>query len=266
MGEKIMSSVEPVVVEIVGPVGIIELNRPDKYNSLSVGTQEGLPKALKTLEAPGSGVRAILLRGRGKHFCTGADLDGVKELLTDPARFAEFVRGSEVLKALEASELPVVAAVNGMCLAGGLELMLACDVVFAASDARFGDQHAQFGLVPGWGGSQRLPRVVGLRRALDLFFSARWVDAPTALQFGLVNYVVEPGDLQQAAFEYCQTLATRSRAGLATMKRLGRRGLDLEWDAALGFEEEVVLDALHGDDVREGLAAFQMRRAPMFKS
>jgi enoyl-CoA hydratase len=261
-----MSDADPVLVEIVGPVGIIELNRPEKFNCLSVGIQEGLPKALQTLEAPGSGVRVILLRARGKHFCTGADLEGVKALRAEPARFAEFVQGSGVLKALEASELPVVAAVHGLCLAGGLELMLACDVVFAASDARFGDQHAQYGLVPGWGGSQRLPRIIGLRRALDLFYSARWLDAQTALQFGLVNYVEDPQQLQQAAFEYCQTLAQRSRPGMAAMKRLGRRGLDMEWNAALRFEEEVVVDVLLGQDVTEGLTAFEERRKPVFKS
>lgn len=261
-----MSDANPVLVETVGPVGIIELNRPEKFNCLSVGIQEGLPQALRTLEAPGSGIRVILLRARGKHFCTGADLDEVRALRAEPARFAEFVHGSEVLKALEASELPVVAAVHGMCLAGGLELMLACDVVFAASDARFGDQHAQYGLVPGWGGSQRLPRLIGLRRALDLFYSARRLDAQTALQAGLVNYVEEPERLQHAALEYCQTLAQRSRPGLAAMKRLGRRGLDLAWDAALRFEEEVVVDLLLGEDVTEGLSAFEQRRQPIFKS
>ena len=261
-----MSGVDPVLVEMVGPVGIIELNRPEKFNCLSVGIQEGLPRALRRLEAPGSGIRVVLLRARGKHFCTGADLDEIKALRAERARLAEFIHGSEVLKALEASDLPVVAAVHGLCLAGGLELMLACDVVFAASDARFGDQHAQYGLIPGWGGSQRLPRLIGLRRSLDLFFSARRVDAETALQFGLVNYVVGPEQLQQAALEYCQTLAERSRPGLAAMKRLGRRGLDMKWDAALRFEEELVVDALFDEDVSEGLAAFEARRTPVFKS
>jgi len=259
-----MSGVDPVIVETVGAVGIIEINRPEKFNCLSVGVQEGLANGLRRLGAPGSGIRVILLRARGKHFCTGADLEELKALRADRVRLTEFIHTSEVAKTLEASDLPVVAAVQGMCLAGGLELMLACDVVFAASDAGFGDQHSQYGLVPGGGGSQRLPRLIGLRRALDLFFSARRVDAETALQFGLVNYVVATERLQQAALEYCQTLAQRSRPGLATMKRLARRGLDREWDAALRFEEDVVVDALLDDDVTEGLAAFEARRTPAF--
>jgi len=260
-----MSDADPVLVSRVGPVGIIELNRPEKFNCLSVGIKNALPGAIKSLEEPGSGTRVILLRAKGKHFCTGADLDDIKAIRSDRAGLADMVRGARVLELFEASELPVVASVHGMCLAGGLELMLACDVVFAASDARFGDQHAQFGLVPGWGGSQRLPRIIGLRRAMDLFYSARWVDAQTALQFGLVNHVVDPERLQEAALEYCQTLAERSRGGMAAMKRLARRGLDMEWTEALRFEEEVVVDVLMQEDTTEGLNAFQERRKPVFK-
>jgi len=257
---------DPIIVATDGPVGIIELNRPEKFNCISIAFRQALPKAVQQLQAPGSGIRAILLRARGKHFCTGADLDDIRELRKDRARLADYIHGAEALKMLEASDLPVVAAVNGMCLAGGLELTLACDVVFAASDARFGDQHTQYGLVPGWGASQRLPRIVGLRRAMDLFFSARRVDAQTALQFGLINYVVEPERLQQAALEYCHEIAQRSRPGMATMKRLARRGLDMSWDEGLQFEEDEVVDVLLADDVTEGLAAFAVRRKPQFKS
>ena len=262
-----MNNGDPVAVASAGPVGIIELNRPEKYNCLSLAVHAALAGALQRFEAPGSGIRVILLRARGKHFCTGADLDEVNALRADRARLADFIhRGHEALKAMEAGDLPIVAAVNGLCLAGGLELMLACDVVFAAGDARFGDQHAEFGLVPGWGGSQRLPRLIGPRRALDLFFSARWVDAETALRFGLVNHVVDPERLHPAALEYCQTLAQRSRGGIAAMKRLARRGLDMELDAALRFEEESAVDALLDEDVTEGLAAFAARRKPAFKT
>ena len=150
--------------------------------------------------------------------------------------------------------------------AGGLELMLACDVAFAARDARFGDQHAQFGLVPGWGGSQRLPRLVGLRRALDLFYSARWIDAETALQWGLVNQVVEPERLWADALAYCKAIGTRSRGGLATMKRLARAGLDETLDAGLSIEESQAPSVILGADVGEGLEAFLARRKPNFEA
>ena len=248
-------------------VGIIELARPDKFNCLSLAMHEGLGHALTEFERPGSGVRAILLRAQGKQFCTGADLDEVRALRARPVDLAGFMTlGHAVLRRFEASALPVVAACQGLCLAGGLELMLACDVAFAARDARFGDQHAQFGLVPGWGGSQRLPRLVGLRRALDLFYSARWIDAETALQWGLVNQVVEPDRLWSEALAYCKAIGTRSRGGLATMKRLARAGLDETFDAGLSIEESQAPSVILGADVGEGLEAFLARRKPNFEA
>ncbi|WP_151638201.1 MULTISPECIES: enoyl-CoA hydratase/isomerase family protein [Noviherbaspirillum] len=255
----------PVVVSTHGRVGILELARPEKFNCLSTAAHAAIDAALSAFEHRDSGVRAVLVRANGKHFCTGADLDEVKRLRADPDAMSSFIRqGHAVLRRLEASPLPVVAAVQGMCLAGGLELMLACDVVFAASSARFGDQHAQFGLVPGWGGSQRLPRAIGLRRSMDLFLSARWIDAQTALQWGLVNAVCEDDALRQQAFDYCAAMAERSCNGLAAMKRLARAGLEQPLDTALKLEETQATAALLGDDVGEGLAAFEQRRKPEF--
>jgi enoyl-CoA hydratase len=166
---------------------------------------------------------------------------------------------------MEASPLPIVAACQGLCLAGGLELMLGCDLVFAARGARFGDQHAQFGLVPGWGGSQRLTRLVGLRRALDLYFSARWIDAETAAAWGLINEVVEADQLHDHALAWCRVAAERSYSGMAAMKRLARQGLSMPLGDALALEETVAVDALLDSDVTEGLAAFRARRKPQFR-
>lgn len=262
-----MSQIPPVLVSRAGAVGIIELARPDKFNCLSLAVHAALEAAFDEFEAPGSDVRAILICAQGKNFSTGADLTEVKAMFGDAAQLRHFIgSGHRLLKRLEASELPVVAACQGLSLAGGTELMLACDVVFAAKDARFGDQHAQFGLIPGWGGSQRLPRIVGLRRAMDLFFAARWIDADTALQWGLVNTVVEPDALRDAALDYCTKLATRSRVGIAAMKRLARQGLEGSLQAGLKMEEDVAPAALLHDDVKEGVAAFEARRAPDFRS
>ena len=255
----------PVIVSRDGAVGIIELARPDKFNCLSLAVIAALEAAMDQFEAAGSGVRAVLVRAQGKHFCTGADLDEVKGLRADAAKLRDFIaRGHRAMQRFEKSALPVVAACQGLALAGGSELMLACDVVFAARDFRIGDQHAQFGLVPGWGGTQRFPRIAGLRRSLDLMFSARWIDADSAFQWGLVNYLVEPDKLNESALEYCRKLATRSRTGLATMKRLARQGLEGSLTAGLMLEEETVSAALLGADVSEGLAAFEARRAPQF--
>lgn len=254
----------PVVARTDGSVGVIELARPEKFNCLSQAAWLEIDQARAAFEADDA-VRAILIRAQGKHFCTGADLDEVKSIMADKEALDAFMlRGLGTLDRLEASPLPVVAAVQGFCLAGGIELMLGADVVFAARSAKIGDQHAQWGLVPGWGGSQRLPRAIGARRALDLMFSARWLDADEAKSFGLVNYVTDDDKLQQDAMAYCMKLAERSRIGLGRMKRLAREGIELALKDALALEVKASVPHIMGHDVAEGLAAFGERRAPNF--
>lgn len=253
-----------VLMERLGAVGVIELARPKTFNCLSTQTFKDIEAALDDFERDRA-VRAVLIRSQGKNFCTGADLTEVKGGLDSRDELRQFLHaGHAVLNRLEASSLPVVAAVQGLCLAGGLELMLACDVVFAQASASFGDQHAQFGLVPGWGGSQRLTRIVGLRRSLDLQLSARWIDAQSALEWGLVSYVCADDELHQRALEYCQRLATRSKVGLARAKQLARQGQDLPLAAALALEEREALNQLLTEDVAEGVKAFEQRRTPEF--
>jgi enoyl-CoA hydratase/carnithine racemase len=246
-------------------VGIIELNRPDKFNCLSTALLEGIDGALDAFETSAE-VRAVLVCAGGKYFCTGADLEEVTAQRQSRDDVAAFIAlGHRVFSRLGQSALPVVAAVQGLCLAGGLELALSCDVVFAAQSARLGDQHARFGLVPGWGGSQRLARCIGLRRALDLMLSARWVGADEARDWGLVNHVAPDQELRQAALGYCRDLAAKSAAGLALMKRLAREGLDQSLDEGLSLEQAAVVDALLGADAEEGLSAFKERREPDFE-
>ena len=253
-----------IEARIQGRVGIIEMARPALFNCLSILGFRQLLAALRSFEADAA-VRVVLIQGQGKHFCTGAELGEVKRVRHEPAALAEFLRsGHAALDALEASPLPVVAAVQGLCLAGGLELVLACDVVLAGQGAKFGDQHAQYGLVPGWGGTQRLPRAIGLRRALELMFSARWLEAEEARQWGLVNQVVADAALGEAALAFCATLAGRSAGGIALMKRLAREGLEMTLANGLARERAEVQPALGTADVDEGLAAFEARRKPVF--
>jgi len=257
---------DPVHVSVEGSVGIIELARPDKFNCLSQDVHECISRARETFEADRN-IRSILICAQGKHFCTGADLTEVKRKLYDAQMLDHFLAlGMDAFRKLEQSRLPVIVAVQGLCLAGGLELMLSCDVCFAAESAQFGDQHAQFGLIPGWGGSQRLTRLIGLRRALDLMFSARWLKADEAREAGLVNYIVPEEKLRQAALDYCLKIASHSRPGIAEMKRLAREGTDMGIDQQMRLERDAALRALPNEDVAEGLNAFEGRRAPAFKA
>lgn len=255
-----------VTISREGGVGIIELSRPDKFNALSRRSMALITEALDTFE-PDRNVRAVLLRAQGKNFSTGHDLEEIhaSDYETNDLAESDALVGHAALNRLEASRLPVVAAVQGLCLAGGLELLLACDVVLAAASARLGDQHARYGLIPGWGGSQRLPRLVGLRRSLDLFFSARWLDAATAEQWGLVNRVVDDAALQTEALAYCHLLAQRNPDSLELMKRLARQGLDAPLAEGLAAEVQTIQHFGALPNTQEGVAAFMERREPRFQ-
>lgn len=259
-----MSDAPAVLSAVSEGVGVISLNRPDKFNCLNRAVVDGMTQAMDAFERDKS-VRVVLVRAEGENFCTGADLEEVKSIRGNPAALADFLRrGHQILNRLESSPLPVVAAVQGLCLAGGLEVMLACDVAFAARSARFGDQHSRFGLVPGWGGSQRLPRTIGMRRALDLMYSARWIDAVDAEQWGLVNHVADDDKLEEEVRGYCADLAAKSITGLGVMKRLTRDGGGMTLAEGLALEISLASQHLAGTDALEGLTAFEERREPEF--
>lgn len=264
MNEKAAMREDVLNVSIEGSVGILELNRPQLFNCLSLSVMNALNAGMRQFEADEK-IRVVMIRSAGKHFCTGADLDEVKGKRSDLKALQEFINyGHGVLRSLEHSRLPVVAAVQGLALAGGLELMMSADVAFAAETARMGCQHAQFGLIPGWGGTQRLPRLVGERRALDLMFSARWIEAREAQNWGLVNYVVPDDELYTRAMEYCCALAARNASGIAAMKRLTVQGLTGNLDYGLALEAAEAPAALMSENVTEGLNAFIEKRQPKF--
>lgn len=261
-----MSEVEnPILTDRDGQVAIITLNRPDKFNCISRGLVDGLNAAMDEVESD-AGIRAVLIRAAGDHFCTGADLDEVLAARQAEDTVQEFItRGHMVLRRLENLSKPVVIAAHGLSLAGGIELAMSGDVLFLSQSGRMGDQHAQFGLIPGWGGTQRLARHIGRRRALDLMYSARWLSSAEALDWGLANYVVDDDALWDTAMAYAQKLTTRSPEGLATMKSLTLRGLEGTLDAGLSLEEKEAAAALMTENTEEGLNAFQERRDPVFK-
>ena len=254
----------PVTLRTDGHIIQLTLNRPDKFNCISQKLLKGLLDGIERAEKT-PGIRAVVVTGNGPHFCTGADLDEVRGHSQSHESLDEFIAfGHHVMQRMENSPLPVIAAVQGYCLAGGMELMMSADIVFAAADARIGCQHAQYGLVPGWGGSQRLPRLVGLRRAMELMFSARWLDAVTAADWGLVNTVVDTPELLDEANAFAQKLSTRNPEGIGAMKRLAREGAPLPIQAALELEQSIAVPALLSDNVAEGLRAFRDRREPQF--
>jgi enoyl-CoA hydratase/carnithine racemase len=211
---------------------------------------------------------AVVLTGTGRAFCAGADLKEAKSLASSCGSAASteaFIAEINALAGrIERFRLPVIAAVNGLAIAGGLELVLACDLVIAAQSARMGDGHAKYGLLPGAGGSVRLPRKVGANRAKYLMFTAEYLPAEVLESWGLVNAVVPDSELEAAASSLAGKLGDKSPVGLSRMKQLVNDSADQTADAALRSEQLMSALHLHARDRAEGLAAFAEKRAPHF--
>lgn len=241
-----------------GAVATLTIEHPPA-NAISGAVVAGLAEGLERAEADRS-CRAIVVTGAGvKFFSAGADI-------------SEFGGGAEGLGGavdltlrLERSRLPIVAAVNGVAFGGGCELALACDVRVAARSARFGQPEIKLGIMPGWGGTQRLPRLIGRARASELLLTGDPVDADSALQLGLVAEVVEDGGLAEAAGRWAQLLASRPPLALAAIKRAMNEGLHLPIADALAVEQREFAALFGTEDAAEGISAFLQKRQPEWK-
>jgi len=242
----------------------VVLNRPAQLNAISPALLEDLDRVCAAIEEDPA-VRVATLTAAGRAFCAGADLGAVREAVGDAERWRAFMRlWHRVFNRVEALPVPVVAGVHGLALAGGLELLLVADLVVMDATARLGDQHANFGLIAGGGGSQRLPRLVGPRRAKELMLLGGWLDAAQALAWGLVNRVVPAGQAAAAVEELARELAAKSAAASRTAKRLVDQGLDLPLAEGLELERTVAGEHMRSADAAEGLRAFAEKRTPVF--
>lgn len=237
-------------------------------NALSPGLLDELDAALAAA-AEDPAVRALVVAGSGRAFCAGADLSFALDSLSeggDGAPLLAFIeRAGEVLGRVASFPKPVIAAVNGLALAGGLELVLCCDLVVAAESARFADAHANYGLLPGAGGAVRLARRIGANRAKYLLFTGEMASASELAAAGLVNAVAPDQELVLAVDKLVEAIADKSPLGLAAMKRLVDEGLEQPLDVALRLEVEALKTHVGSRDMREGLAAFSEKRKPHFE-
>ncbi|MEH6474875.1 MAG: enoyl-CoA hydratase-related protein [Sneathiella sp.] len=246
----------------------ITLNRPDALNSISPQMMDEIDGVLEGAEDR-TELCAISFTGNGRAFCAGVDLKGAQKRMQGAdsglvnSQFLDKLR--KLLLRIENFPAPVIAAVNGLALAGGLELVLACDLVIAAESAKLGDAHANYGLVPGGGSSVRLPRKIGPTRAKQMIYTGDFLPASQLMDWGLVNHVVPDDALGAKLTEMVATLGKRSPIGLRRMKRMVDDGMAQSVDAALRYE--LSLNALHAlsNDRTEGLAAFNEKRKPNFK-
>ncbi len=254
---------EYFLLEKRGCVGILTVNRPKALNALNTPLLEELHQFL-TGDIHAEQIRALVLTGAGKAFMAGAD---IKEMISmDAAAHEAFCElGHAVTRALETLEMVTIAAVNGFAFGGGTELALACDFIYAATGAKLALPEVKLGLIPGFGGTQRLARAVGARRAKELIMTGQAVDADEAMRIGLVNKVVEPGALLDEAVATAELALANSFDAVLRAKRAVDDGMDMSLPDGLALERKLFIEGFATADRLAGLTAFVERREAEFE-
>ncbi len=254
-----------LILDVADQIATVTINRPDKLNALNRAVIEELGAAFTSLASQPE-VRAVIVTGAGRAFVAGADIAEIATAASSPAGLqAVAAHGSAVFTQIERFAKPVIAAVNGFALGGGCELALACHVRVASTHAKFGLPEARLGLIPGYGGTQRLPRLIGQGRALQMILTGDQVDAETAARYGIVHEVVSPEMLTEAARSLAKSMLKNGPLALAHAIAAVTGGAGLPLEAALALEAEHFGAVGRTEDMREGTAAFLEKRAPTFR-
>lgn len=262
VGEDSMSY-KNIKVEKKEGIGTITINRPQVLNALNKDTISELSQAVDELEKDKT-IKVTILTGEGKAFIAGADIKQMSEMT--PLEAKEFAdMGHKTLMKIEQSRLPFIAAVNGFALGGGCEFMMACDICIAATSAKIGQPEINLGIHPGFGGTQRLPRLVGRMKAKELLLTGRTIDATEAYRIGLINRVVEDDKLMEEVITLASTVASKSPVQTAFIKSLVNKGTDIDINTACSLEISYFSSGFSTHDQREGMKAFLEKRKPAFK-
>jgi enoyl-CoA hydratase len=256
--------IENLKIETSDGIRRITVNRPEKLNALNVATIAEMAEAVEAIESDRN-VHAVVVTGAGgKAFVAGADISELATL--GPLQAKEFaLRGQEVFRSIERLTKPVVAAVNGFALGGGCELAMACHIRVASSNAVFGQPEVKLGLIPGYGGTQRLPRLVGKGRALELLLTGRNVSAEEAVRIGLANQVCEPDELDGVVNELLGDILANGPLAVGSCIDAVNSGLEMSLDDACLLEATLFGVGASSDQMREGTTAFLERRKPDFR-
>lgn len=253
-----------IIVEKDGPAFIIRFNRPDKRNAISTIVMDDLIAAANEAENDPS-VRGIIVTGGEKFFSAGADLNDA-QALSAPSETLKYLRKwHRVCRAFEENDKPVIAAIEGFCMTGGCEFVLACDIRIGAEGSSYAITSARIGTVAGAGGTQRLPRIVGSAKALELMFDADPIDCDEAYKIGLINKLVPKGQSLAAAKAMVDHYATRAPLSHAFIKHTVYTGMQMDLVSALDYESFIVASIYETEDRREGINAFFNKREAKFK-
>ena len=249
---------EFITYEAEGQIGIITINRPKALNALNSTVLEELDKTLDAVDL--QTVRCLILTGAGeKSFVAGADI-GEMSTLTKAEGEAFGKKGNDVFRKLETFPIPVIAAVNGFALGGGCEISMSCDIRICSENAVFGQPEVGLGITPGFGGTQRLARIVGTGKAKEMIYGARNIKAEEAYRIGLVNNVYPLEELMPAAKKLAATIARNAPIAVRNCKRAINEGLQVDMDQAVVIEEKLFGNCFETYDQKEGMAAFFEKR------
>jgi enoyl-CoA hydratase len=252
-----------LLIERDGALAVLTLNRPDKLNAINAELLGEVEAALRELTPDGSIACAILTGAGDKAFAAGADIGAMLEQSTEQAR-AFSALGHRVGSMMERAPFPIIGAINGFALGGGCELAMACDFLYASDKAKLGQPEVNLGLMPGFGGTQRLARRVGIARARELCYTGDTINAEEALRIGLVNAVVPHAELLPKVRAVATKIASKGRLAVAQCKRVLHAGEGLPLDAANALETQAFAMLFGTNDHREGMTAFLEKRAAKF--
>jgi len=254
---------ENIVFEREGAVGILKVNRPKSLNALNPATVREIAACLEEVRQDHS-IRCLIITGEGdRAFVAGADISAMVSMSVIEGK-AFSALGLATMRKLEELPIPVIAAVNGFALGGGTELALACDLIIAADKARFGQPEINLGVIPGFGGTQRLARRIGLPRARELIYSGDMIDAEAALRYGLANKVVPLADLMTEAKALAHKLAAKPPVAIQQAKAAINAGIDMDLDNGCRYENEAFALTFATEDKKEGMTAFLEKREAKF--
>jgi enoyl-CoA hydratase len=264
--ETITYSVEGHFLADTEQIGVITLNRPGKLNAIGPELIKEMNDVLDTIEKDDN-IRAVIIRSASeKAFSVGADLTAAAQMAQDRAKAKEFMAAGQALfLRIENFPKPTIAEIHGLCLGGGLEMSMACDIRIASKEAKLGNPEVKLGLIPGWGGTQRMPRIIGMGKAKEIILTGRDVLADEALEVGLVNKVVPSDELHGEALFMAQSIADNAPIALRLAKEALNMSLDVPVEKGNETELKSLLAAFDTEDLATGIAAVFSKSKPKFK-
>jgi len=257
-----MKTYQNITCEINESIALLTFNRPEVLNALNTATLEEAHDAVSQIEGD-SGVKVVVFTGAGRSFVAGADIEEMSTKTPEQARpYLEL--GHSLFNKVQQMEKPVIAAINGFCIGGGMEVALSCDIRLASERAQFGLTETILGIIPGWGATQRAARLIGPAVTKELIFAGDLIDAPRALNIGLINQILPHQRVLDCALDMAEKIAKKGVFAVKQAKKVINHGLDLPLKDALDAEIEACLACFATKDQKEGMKAFLEKRAPKF--